>query len=108
MNRGLVNIKWCKTVIIRLAQFEPGSGKNLDKTDGAKLLMLAAKSAELTVEMRQYIRTQSKAILAALLIGGLLLAFVASHGCDAKGTSPAGDATAFTHTSDQLTPRFLS
>lgn len=37
MNRGLVNIKWCKTVIIRLAQFEPGSGKNLDKTDGAKL-----------------------------------------------------------------------
>ena len=32
-------------------------------------------------------------MLAALLTGGLLLAFVASHGCDAKGTSPAaGDA----------------
>ena len=30
-------------------------------------------------------------MLAALLTGGLLLAFVAAHGCDAKGTSPAGD-----------------
>ncbi len=33
-------------------------------------------------------------MLAALLTGGLLLAFVAAHGCDAKGTSPAGEAAA--------------
>ena len=33
-------------------------------------------------------------MLAALLTGGLLLAFVAAHGCDAKGTSPAGDQVA--------------
>ena len=37
-------------------------------------------------------------MVAALLTGGLLLAFVAAHGCDAKGTSPAGDTAAVSQT----------
>ena len=34
------------------------------------------------------------AILALLLIGGLLLALVASHGCSVEGSSPAQTGTA--------------
>ena len=35
-----------------------------------------------------------KAIIATLLIGGLLLALVASHGCSVKGSSPAEQESA--------------
>jgi hypothetical protein len=44
--------------------------------------------------MRWIFKSKLKGILAALLIGGLLLAFVASHGCDAKGASPSESGAA--------------
>ena len=57
----------------------------------AGVILVCPKPEETTVEMRRYFKTSSRVMLAALLTGGLLLAFVAAHGCDAKGTSPAGD-----------------
>ena len=57
----------------------------------AGVILTGPKPAETTVEMRRYFKTSSRIMLAALLTGGLLLAFVAAHGCDAKGTSPAGE-----------------
>ena len=64
------------------------------------LYWLAEQPVELTFEMRWSFKGLNKATFAALLIAGLLLAFVASHGCDAKGTSPVGDTTAATQTAD--------
>ncbi len=44
--------------------------------------------------MKKSFKFLPKAILATLLIGGLLLAMVASHGCDVNGSSPAGQDSA--------------
>jgi hypothetical protein len=35
-----------------------------------------------------------KALVAAVVLAGVLLAPLASHGCDARGTSPEDDAAA--------------
>ena len=41
--------------------------------------------------MRTDFRFQPRKLAAVLLMGGVLLAPLASHGCDAKGTSPKLD-----------------
>ena len=42
--------------------------------------------------MQTHFRFQPKKLAAVLLMGGVLLAPLASHGCDARGSSPKLDA----------------
>jgi hypothetical protein len=44
--------------------------------------------------MRKFFRFQPRNVAALMLLGGVLLTPLASHGCDAKGASPKLDTPA--------------
>ncbi|PKB63481.1 MAG: hypothetical protein BZY80_06860 [SAR202 cluster bacterium Io17-Chloro-G2] len=55
--------------------------------------------------MKKHFRFQLRKSAAVLMIGGILLAPLASHGCDAKGSSPKLEApiTAVQHLAESQT-----
>ena len=55
--------------------------------------------------MRKHSRFQPRKLAAVLLIGGILLAPLASHGCDVRGSSPKLDTPT---TWVQVLPEFPS